>query len=161
MPEKVFHLQPWAPETKIIANQIIQNVKQITPELEILFMGAAALELPGKNDIDLDIFCDVKDIKKYTNKLQPVLGEPKEATDNISAWNYHIDGFEIDLILSDPKISHVKNQRNVFEILKTNTKLLDDYKQLKIECDAIPYPQYKKRKIDFFENIVLSKSNSA
>lgn len=119
-------------------------------------MGAAALELPGKNDIDLDILCDKTDIRAYTKKLVEVLGEPKEAKDNLTAWEFMLDGFEIDAILSDPKISHVPLQRIRFETLKTNPELLNEYKELKEACDGLPYKEYEKRKIAFLEKKVFS-----
>jgi hypothetical protein len=116
-------------------------------------MGAAALELPGKNDIDLDILCNVEDVPKYAQKLIPIFGEPKELTDKIAAWDFIKDSFEIDCILSDPRISHVPIQRKRFELLRDNPKLLEEYKNLKIRCDGLPYDDYEKIKIEFLERI--------
>lgn len=92
MLEKTFHLQPWSPKVAQAAQAVISDIKTVTPELEVLFMGAAALGLPGKNDIDLDILCEVKDVPQYTQILVTVLGEPKEATDKLAAWEYIKDG---------------------------------------------------------------------
>jgi len=159
MSEKIFKLEPWTPKIKNTAETLMDNIKSTVPELEVLFMGAAALELPGKNDIDLDILCDHKDIAFYCKKLTTILGIPKEISCDLVAWNYEIDGFEIDLILSDPKYSHVPIQQKVFETIKADTNLKEDYKNLKIECDGMPYAEYEKRKIEFFENIILANNN--
>lgn len=64
MTEKVFHLNPWTPKIAATAQNIIADIHDIAPELEVLFMGAAALGLPGKNDIDLDILCSVDDVTR-------------------------------------------------------------------------------------------------
>lgn len=154
MAEKLFKLEPWTPEVKNTAETLIDNIKSVVPELEILFMGAAALGLPGKNDIDLDILCDEKDVALYASKLKPILGEPKEITSHLAAWNFEIDGFEIDLILSDPNISHVPVQQKVFNILQNSPRLKEEYKKLKIKCDNIPYQQYEEQKITFFNKLL-------
>src|SRR6185312_3822401 len=62
MAEKVFHLQPWTLQVQTVAQKLIGEIRSITPELEVLFMGAAALGLPGKNDIDLDVLCDAREV---------------------------------------------------------------------------------------------------
>lgn len=159
MTEKIFKLEPWTPEVKNVAENLINTIKSVVPELEVLFMGAAALELPGKNDIDLDILCDHNDITYYCEKLIPILGMPKEINNDLAAWNYEVNGFEIDLILSDPKTSHVPIQQKVFENLKNNNTLKEEYKKLKIECDGVPYAEYERRKIEFFENKILSNED--
>ncbi|HET7301865.1 MAG TPA: hypothetical protein VFI74_00870 [Candidatus Saccharimonadales bacterium] len=64
-------------------------------------MGAAALGLPGKNDIDLDILCPSKDIVHNAERLQAVLGEPKSITHATAAWEFEKNGFEIDCILCE------------------------------------------------------------
>lgn len=104
MSDKVFHLQPWSPKLTVLAQEITTSIKTVTPELEVLFMGSAALGLPGKNDIDLDILCEAKDVQKYAEKLIPILGKPKELTNTIAVWDFMKDGYEIDCILSDPAI---------------------------------------------------------
>jgi GrpB-like predicted nucleotidyltransferase (UPF0157 family) len=153
-----FHLKPWSPRAAEVANLLTNKIHVVAPELEVLFMGAAALGLPGKNDIDLDILCNVADIEKYTNKLKPVLGKPKAADDKLTVWNFELDGFEVDAILSDPRISHVPEQRTVFEKLKSNPALLAEYRKLKEACDGLPYGEYEKRKKAFFNENVLGRT---
>ena len=156
MSDNIFHLQPWTPKLLETADDITNRIHGVTPELEVLFMGAAALGLPGKNDIDLDILCDVAEIKTNTQKLIQVLGQPKETKDDMTVWESEVNGFEVDAILSDPKASHVPLQRKRFEILKGNALLLDEYKNLKESSDGIPYAEYEKRKLDFLENRVYA-----
>jgi len=158
MSDVIFHLQPWTPKVRIVADSLIGKIHDVAPELEVLFMGAAALGLPGKNDIDLDILCDIAVVKVYTEKLIPILGRVKAATDKLSVWEFTMNGFEIDAILSDPKISHVPLQRKRFEILRDSPELLDEYRKLKKGCDGLPYADYEKRKIAFLEERVFSSA---
>ena len=156
MREKIFHLQQWTPKIQKTAERLIEQINNIAPELDVLFMGAAALKLPGKNDVDLDILCNEADITTYTERLLPILGQPKEARDDMVAWEFERDGFEIDVILSDPKTSHVALQRKRFELLKENQGLRDEYRKLKEASDGIPYAEYEKRKAAFLEEKVFS-----
>jgi hypothetical protein len=155
MIEKTFQIQPWTPKTQEIAQSLINEIHAITPELKVLFMGAAALGLPGKNDIDLDIICSRNDMANYTKKLLLVLGIPKEANDSLTVWNFKYQGFDIDAILSDPSTSHVPEQQKVFEKLKADPILLNEYRELKEACNGLPYAIYEKRKKVFFTERVL------
>ena len=155
MAEKIFRMQPWTLKIQEAAQSLINELHEITPELEVLFMGAAALGLPGKNDIDLDILCKQEDMADYVQKLTPVLGEPKDSDDNLAVWDFTYRGFTIDAILSDPSTSHVPEQKRVFERLKTNPELLGEYRELKASCDGLPYTTYEKRKKIFFTDRVL------
>jgi GrpB-like predicted nucleotidyltransferase (UPF0157 family) len=158
MHDTIFRLKAWTPRVQEIAKSLIGKIHEIAPELEVLFMGAAALGLPGKNDIDLDILCDKKDIAMYAQKLITLLGEPKEVNGGAAAWEFKLDGFQIDAMLSDPKISHVPLQRKRFELLKASPELRDEYKKLKETCDGLPYAKYEKRKVAFLEEKVLSSN---
>lgn len=151
--EKIFHLQPWPPLIKTVADDLIFEIHRIAPALEVLFMGAAALGLPGKNDIDLDILCQKKDINHYKLLLVGVLGEPKAIKDDMVFWEFEKSGFEIDCILSDPKFSHVPEQKKVFELLKSNKKLLNEYRALKVACNGLIYDEYELRKKLFFKRV--------
>ena len=155
MKERIFHLQPWDPNAYKLGEKLIDQIHDVVPEIEVLFMGAVALGLPGKNDIDLDILCDSSEVRTYTEKLIPLLGHPKEVKSNLTSWASELDGFEIDCILSDPRTSHVSLQQKRFEILKSNSGLLNEYRQLKEDCDGLPFIEYEKRKKAFLEKKVL------
>ena len=157
---ETYYLQQWTPKIKEVAQKLMDEIHKVAPKLELLFMGAAALELPGKNDIDLDIVCDVDKIPEFTEKLIPILGNPAEQTNKIAVWSCYKDGIEIDAIISDSKISHVPEQKKVFETLKSSPNLLEEYRQLKINCDGLPYIEYEKKKKDFFHKRVLSEQVS-
>ena len=150
MTDSIFHLKPWTPEVASAAQNLINEIHDAAPELEVLFMGAAALGLPGKNDIDLDILCPAKDISHNAEKLQAVLGSPKSRTHTLVAWEFEKDGFDIDCILSDPTTSHVSRQKRVFELLKANVQLRAEYEELKRSSDGRPYTDYEKLKKAFF-----------
>jgi hypothetical protein len=155
MKHSYYHVHEWTPALKQAGDELVANIHNAAPELEILFMGAAALGLPGKDDLDLDILCEAHDIKRYSNVLKPVLGTPQKLNDEMATWSYTQNGIEIDCILSDPARpnSHVPKQKQVFEKLKTSSELRKRYKKLKYECDGLPYEQYEAKKKAFLLEI--------
>ncbi len=152
--KRVYVRQEWKPEVIEVANAVIHDIHKVAPELEVLFMGAAALGLPGKNDVDLDILCDQKDLHTYTRRLETILGEAKKGNDGSSSWNFDRDGFEVDVFLSDPRFSHVPEQKRIFDIMKSDRQAFDTYKQLKIDCDGLPYAEYERRKKEFYRELL-------
>ena len=152
--DDIFHIQNWTPELLIVANKIIADIHSVCPELEVLFMGAAALGIPDKNDIDLDILCTQADIPNHTNRLISVLGLPVESNSSWSVWSFVSQEYKIDAILSDPLTSHVPLQKKQFELLKSATKLLKKYQDLKISCDGMPYEEYKRLKTEFLDSLI-------
>jgi GrpB-like predicted nucleotidyltransferase (UPF0157 family) len=155
MQHNYYHVQEWTLQLQRAADDLITKIRTAAPGLEVLFMGAAALGLPGKNDIDLDILCDQSDIAHYAGLLTPVLGVPQELKANTAVWGYLRDGIEIDCILSDPTTpnSHVPKQKRVFETLKASPELQERYRRLKLDCDGLPYEQYEAKKKAFLEEV--------
>ena len=155
MKHDYYHFHEWTPALKQTGDEFVAKIHEAAPELEVLFMGAAALGLPGKNDLDIDILCEGKEIKHYADILKPIFGAPQELNEEMAVWSYMQDGVEIDCILSDPSRpnSHVPKQRKVFEILKVNSDLQNRYKQLKYECDGLPYDQYEAKKKEFLKEL--------
>lgn len=155
MKHDYFYLKEWTPELRAVAMELIHKINDVAPELEVLFMGAGALGLPGKNDIDLDILCNTYDLTRYIHVLSPVLGKPQKLDNNMAVWDYEYKGFEIDAILSDPTspTSHVPMQKKVFEILKASPELQDKYRKLKTACNGLPYEQYEAKKKEFLKKL--------
>jgi len=155
MKHDYYHAQECTPQLQQVAKELIAKIHAVAPGLDILFMGAAALGLPGKNDIDLDILCDQFDIERYAEVLTPVLGTPQELKTNMAVWSHMRDSVEIDCILSDPKApnSHIPKQKKVFETLKADPELQERYRQLKLDCDGLPYEQYEAKKKAFLEEV--------
>jgi hypothetical protein len=150
-----YHVQEWTPELKRVADELMASIHEVAPEVGTLFMGAAALGLPGKNDIDLDLLCDQAEVERYAQLLTPVLGSPQELKENMAIWSYMRGDIEVDCILSDPTTpnSHVPGQKKVFEKLQSSPELQERYRQLKYACDGLPYAEYEVKKKAFLQII--------
>lgn len=155
MKQKIYHASAWTPGLVVIAHEVISKINEACPGLEVLFMGAGALGLPGKNDIDLDILCESEKLAIYTQKISSALGAEAIVKDGKASLEYTYKGFEVDIFISDPMApnSHIQRQKRNFEILKSSPDLREHYMKLKLECDGKPYHEYEAKKAEFLDQL--------
>lgn len=89
MKHDYYHVHEWTPALRQAGDELVAKIHEVAPELEVLFMGAAALGLPGKNDLDLDILCEAKDIKRYADILKPIFGTPQKLNEEFAFDTRH------------------------------------------------------------------------
>lgn len=147
-------IQPWNPDTAKIAEELTQTIKQQIPDGEILFMGASALKIAGQNDIDLYALCYSKDFDKYLPHLKRIFGEPTKRGPQSIKWAMKKGGLDVEFYLTDPSAPSMQEQIKVFELLKSDSELLEEYKQIKESADGIPLREYQRRKYEFYNKIL-------
>jgi len=151
--KKVF-IKPFDPKAKKVGNLIVSKIKKELPDLEVLFMGAAALEIAGQNDIDIYALADPKDFNKYLPTFENLFGklakQGKYVKKTFIEWKFKKNGYEVEVYLTEPP----ERQIRVFEILKSNKKLLKEYEDLKVSFDRKSYKDYQKAKYEFYNRIL-------
>ena len=120
--EKITHIQPFDPRVQEVGNLLVLKIKTALPELEILFVGAAALGIAGQNDIDLNILSTPTEYQKYLPTLKKLFGEPAKSSPILVKWEFAQEGFEVELYLTDQNSPILKEQIQTFEILRDNPK---------------------------------------
>ena len=156
---KIVSVLPYDPRTGEIAESLIGRIKNIFPDAELLFLGAAALGIAGQNDIDLHILSSPDKFSTYLKDLTEMFGKPKHSDCNFVEWNFQIDGFDIELYISDPSSAGMLRQMQVFTVLRKNSDLRNEYEQLKLSFVGKSYYDYQKAKYEFF-NEILNKDIS-
>lgn len=144
---------PYNPKVEIIAEEIIKKIHEIYPQLEVAHIGAAALEIAGQNDLDINILSKPKDYDKYLPGLTKLFGKPAIKGTSIK-WSFDKEGFEIEVYLTDKESPELQEQLRIFNLLKNNPKLLAKYEELKKSCDGISFREYQKRKYEFYNRIL-------
>lgn len=152
--DKKVKIYPYSPKLKDIANEFIQKIRSIDPNLEIMFMGASGLGILGQGDIDLYILSPASEFKKYLPGLIEQFGEPRSKHETSVAWQFERENHEVELYLTDPSSSAMKEQVKVFEILKNNPEILKAYEQLKQDSDGISFREYQRRKYEFYNKLL-------
>lgn len=146
---QVASIKPFDPRAKSVVADIVAEIKHTAPDLKVLFMGAAALGIAGQNDLDLYIFCPEQDFEKYLPGLEAHFGKKIQGI-SIVKWEFARDSFPVELYLTDPESPSMKEQIRMFEILKNDPKLLDEYEKIKLSSDGISFREYMRRKYEFF-----------
>lgn len=147
------YVKPFNKRVEEISRGIISKVKRIFPELEVLHMVASALEISGQNDIDIYILCGREDFDKYLPGLEKVFG--KRDKKSIIQWSFKENGFDVELYLTDPSNPTMQRQIKVFEILKSNKKLLGEYEKLKRSMNGKSFRGYQRKKYEFYNKILM------
>lgn len=152
--DKIVRIFPFDPKVTQAAEEIISQVHAGFPNLEVLHMGASGLEISGQNDIDLYMLSPWQEFSKYLDDLIKIFGEPKSKRQDSVAWNFERNGFPVELYLTDPTSEPMKRQIGVYEILKSDPKLLKEYEILKQEMNGKSFREYQKQKYEFYHKVL-------
>ena len=155
---KKVSVKPFDPKAKTVGNSILSKIKREFPDLEVLFMGATALEIAGQNDIDIYALSVPSDFSKYLPTFEKLFGKPLHSHETFIEWKFNENNYPIELYLTDSNSSSMQRQIKVFKILKSNKDLLKEYKKLKSKFDGKSFKDYQKAKYKFYNNL-LNKSN--
>jgi GrpB-like predicted nucleotidyltransferase (UPF0157 family) len=150
-------IQPWNPKTELVAKKLMDDIQSAVPDLEVFHTGAAALKISGKNDLDFSILGVPKDFDNYLPALIKVLGEPQKRGRENVRWEITRDGFPVDVHLTNKDSLGWKEHRKVFELLRDDPRLLEEYRILKERSNGVSLREYQRRKYAFYNKIVEKK----
>jgi len=117
-------------------------------------MGSAALKISGQNDIDIYAFSNPKNFSKYLPQLIKLFGEPLHRHETFIEWKFKKDKFDIEFYLTSKNSETMKKQIKVFEILKKNKNILNEYEKLKESMNGKPFKEYQEKKYNFYHKII-------
>lgn len=155
--KKVF-IKPFNPKIKEISEEIISKIRNLFPALKVLYMGASSLGISGQNDIDIYTLSNPKNFNKYLPELIKIFGKPLHKHDKSIEWKFKRSGFDVEFYLTDPKSPSVQRQIQIFNILKSNKKLLKEYENLKLSFNGKSFRDYQKAKYEFYNRILTTKA---
>ncbi|MEM4270935.1 MAG: GrpB family protein [Candidatus Pacearchaeota archaeon] len=147
---KKVSVRTFDPQAKKVGNSIVSKIKKALSNLEVLFMGATALEIAGQNDIDIYVLSKSKDFNKYLPILEKLFGKPKHIHKAFIEWRFKENSYLVELYLTEPP----KRQIKVFEVLKSNKILLKKYENLKLRFEGKSFHDYQRAKYEFYHRIL-------
>ncbi len=154
-------IKPYEPKLKAVAEEIIGLVHKIDPHLEVLFMGAAGLGISGQGDLDLYILCLPGKFAGYLPDLKALFGEPIKVKETFIAWEFTRNEIPVQLYLTDPGDeiynTGMKEQIDIFNILKNNPSLLREYADLKVSLNGQSLREYQRQKYEFYNRVLNGK----
>jgi len=155
-PSKKVSVHPFNPKGKILGKSIVKQINNHFPNLEVLFMGSVALGISGQKDIDIYALANSEEFGKYLPTFEKMFGildkQGKYVKKTFVEWKFQKDGYEIEVYLTEPPERQIK----VYEILKSNRKLLKEYEELKLSFDGKSYKDYQEAKYEFYNRILTT-----
>ncbi|MDO8341187.1 MAG: GrpB family protein [Candidatus Woesebacteria bacterium] len=153
---KKVYIYLFDPQIIKIVKNLIQLINNSSPDLEIKHMGASALGISGQNDIDIYAFSNPKNFNKYLPQLIKLFGEPLHKHETFIEWKFKKDKFDIEFYLTYKNSETMKKQIKVFEILKNNKDILNEYEKLKESMNGKSFKEYQEKKYNFYHKIINS-----
>lgn len=153
--DKIVIIKPYSSALEEIAYEIIDSIKEEYPNLEIFHMGASALKISGQGDIDIYCLTASINFHKYLPYLKELFGEPKYEREHSVGWELEREGYPIELYLTDPDSEAMQRQITIFEKLKNNPDLLEEYKNLKESMNGKSFREYQRQKYEFYHKVLI------
>lgn len=153
--DKVAHVVAFDPAVKTTAEAIILELKKYLPDAKIYYIGSSKLGIAGENDIDLTILGEDQ-FGEYLILLEKNYGVPtrKNIEKKYVKWEFVRNGFEVELHLGSFMNANFQEQVDTQEILERNEGLRQEYEQIKLQCDGLPWKEYLTRKYEFWNKIL-------
>lgn len=147
--ESIITVLPYNPKTETISEKVIKQIKETIPEVDVRYMGASALKISGQNDVDIYVITPKEIKENYLSKLIPQFSEQVK-----NKWQWHDDGIEVSVYLSDPEDFKFKEQLEIFEIFKVKSEITKEYETLKESMNGRTYGEYQTAKYEFYNRVL-------
>lgn len=154
--DEYVHILPFDPKINVDGNNLVQKIHKTHPKLVVHFVGSASLGIAGHSDIDLLAECTPESFDKYIPALQKIFGAEFKRRPQFVEWHTTYKGSDVQFMLIDPKHRTFKDIMKVYYLFKSDKSLLEGYKKVKIECQGQSLREYKRRRMEFFNQIMLS-----
>lgn len=152
--ERIVHVRPFDPKLKNVAQQIMERIRQELPQVDVFFIGAAALEIIGENDVDLAVI-SAGDFDNEERALTGIFGRPTGGhKKRYTQWEFEREGFPVELSLNNDMALQIKEQIDFFKLLTSDPELKHEYEQMKLAMKGKPYRQYQSAKYEFYNRVL-------
>jgi len=151
--EKV-KLESYNPKAAEIANQIINIVQNIDKTLITHFIGSASLGIRGQNDIDIFVESPTNLFEKYIPLFDKDFSSPQKIKTEFILWNFNQCGYDIELVLIDPKSHKFIDQMKGYNAIKNDPNLRQEYINLKNSLANSSLQEYTQKKMEFFNKAI-------
>jgi GrpB-like predicted nucleotidyltransferase (UPF0157 family) len=152
--EDKLRIYPYDPESKIRAQELIDKINKLCPDLEIHLIGSVGLQIEGRGDIDLYAVAPSGELARTFSRIRSVYGKPVKTRKTFAEWKFRYSGYLAELHVASPDDREFHDQMLLFELLKNNHGYLDEYRNLKIRLNNCPMREYVSRRMEFFNRIL-------
>ena len=150
---KTVHIGSYDPEVTKLGERLVAQIKQNHPELDVRFLGSAALKIAGQRDIDILVGCNPDYFPRYEPALVTLFGPAQKKRKQFMEWHLEIDQCDVEILMVNPNSPMFKDPIKTCATLQQNPLLRAQYELLKRNSNGISVREYKKRRLVFFHQI--------
>jgi len=147
-------ITPFDSKSLLVAQEMVEKIKFVVPDLEVNLFGSLALRIAGEKDVDISIYCESAKYYQYFDSLVKIFGKPNRELEHAIKWQFMEKEHNYDINLIDPGADFAKRNARAFDILKNNPALLHEYEELKWQFHGKSYRQYQTAKFEFFNKLL-------
>ncbi len=157
--KETLKIYPYDPESNIRAQELIRKIKKLCPKLDLYLIGSIGMQIEGRGDIDLYAVTPSALLSETFSKIISVFGKPVKRGKTFGEWKFRYKGSPAELHVANPEDKDFNNQILLFNLLKNNPDYLIEYRNLKIELNNHPIREYVRRRMVFFNRILLAANH--
>ena len=145
--------ESWNSRTKLVARDVIKQLGKILEPLDvdIRHMGSTALEIAGKNEIEVYIFPASGDWETVFHRLRETYGDPGYTDQDFIRFDGQAGGFELEIIQLRGYVAKVN--KALYQYLADHPQLCQEYEALKKRY-SFSKREYQIHKEQFFDRVV-------
>lgn len=151
---RIIEVKPWNPRSTELAQEIIQDIKKLDPNLQASLAGSSALHIAGENDLDIGGLAAPSELQEHATKLLPLFGKPHSTGKGHIGWTFEREGFNISFYIADPASQNTKVQMDFFRLMLENPDLAKEYENIKLKMNGKTYKEYQSAKYEFFNRVL-------
>jgi predicted nucleotidyltransferase len=152
-------IRPYDPAVTKLGESLVEKIHKSSPNLKVYFYGSAALKVSGQRDVDIMVECLPRELPRYLPRLKKIFGEPTKKRREFVEWHRKMEGCSLDLMIINPNHIVFREILKVYEALKNDQNLLKKYEDLKIFCNGVSSREYKRRRLEFFHQMMAIYKN--
>lgn len=145
--------EPWDPRSRRVARQVMGDLSLALEGLavEILHMGSTALEIAGKNDIEVYVYPVASTWHEVLKILRDKYGKPGYQDEDFIRFDAQSEGFELEILQLRGYIGKVN--KALHKYLAEHPALCDEYAAIKRQY-SYSKREYQRHKERFFDRVV-------
>jgi GrpB-like predicted nucleotidyltransferase (UPF0157 family) len=147
---------PYGPKSSVIFEKVKARIMNVLGNgFEILHRGASYLKISGQNEIDVYVPVLPKDFDTTIKAMIKGFGEPKSNYPLVRARFPVPDSKKhIDIFVINKEDDGWVESETFTNFLMSHSNVLDQYRQLKEDCNGLSTKEYYTRKIEFINNVL-------
>jgi GrpB-like predicted nucleotidyltransferase (UPF0157 family) len=146
-------VQSFQPDSLLFVHELTNSIKRELPHLDVRHIGATALGVDGKGDIDLVLLGSRENHWYDKGVLEFMFGAPWRRVRHNTHWHLTYRDFSLDLHLTHATSPIARMMLDTHKRLQHDTHLRNEYARLNRASASMYAHDYHRRKYEWFNSL--------